>query len=172
MDDIAYVDDSGVMSSVRKRPGLTIVVVMANGSTSCCSESSQPSSPCFHAACGEQNSKPARPAPEEIAMMCLPDVRVGGVVEQHVDPAEPIDRGLHRGARAVRVGDVELDDQQVVSPTERISDDLRIAPGGDDRVAGGQRSLGEIRPMPRPAPVMYQTSFSVMALREAPPSAE
>jgi transcriptional regulator with XRE-family HTH domain len=44
-----------------------------------------------------------------------------------------------------RFRDVELDDQQVVGPTERISDDLRIAPGGDDRVAGGQRSLGEIR---------------------------
>src|SRR2546428_399925 len=39
MDGSAYVTDAGSRSSVRKNPGLTMVVVMPNGATSCCRHS-------------------------------------------------------------------------------------------------------------------------------------
>ena len=46
----AYSVDASVSSSVRKKPGLTIVVWMPNGSTSAASDSIQPSTPNFAAA--------------------------------------------------------------------------------------------------------------------------
>src|SRR3984893_17442595 len=70
MDGSAYCVDCSVRSSVRKNPGLTMVVVMPNGPTSACSDSIQPSRPNFDAAYAEQNSKPTRPAAEEIEIMC------------------------------------------------------------------------------------------------------
>src|SRR5258708_34764920 len=70
MDGSAYCVDCSVRSSVRKKPGLTMVVVMPNGATSGCSDSIQPSRPNFDAAYAEQNSKPTRPAAEEIEIMC------------------------------------------------------------------------------------------------------
>ena len=55
---------------MRKKPGLTTVVVMPNGATSACSDSIQPSRPNFDAAYADTKSKPAaRPADEEIEMM-------------------------------------------------------------------------------------------------------
>src|SRR2546423_13257226 len=70
MDVSAYCVDSSVRSSVRKKPGLTIVVVMPNGATSACSDSIHPSTPNFDAEYAVQNSKPTRPALDEIEMMC------------------------------------------------------------------------------------------------------
>src|SRR3989449_11108661 len=70
MDGSAYVTDAGSRSSVRKNPGLTMVVVMPNGPTSCCSDSIQPSRPNFDAAYAEQNAKPTMPAVDEIEIMC------------------------------------------------------------------------------------------------------
>src|SRR6266403_3126371 len=70
MDGSAYCVDCSVRNSVRKNPGLTMVVVMPNGATSGCSDSIQPSRPNFDAAYAEQNSKPTRPAAEEIEIMC------------------------------------------------------------------------------------------------------
>src|SRR5439155_48547 len=49
-DGVAKLVDSLVRSSVRKNPGLTIVVWMPNGSTSGASDSIQPSTPNFDAA--------------------------------------------------------------------------------------------------------------------------
>ena len=86
-------------------------------------------------------------------------VEVARVVDQHVDAAEPADGGLDRGLGVLGAGDVELHGQQVVVVAERRSDLRGVAAGGDDGVAGGQRSLGDVRPKPRPAPVMSQTCF-------------
>src|SRR5258707_15079551 len=70
MDGSAYCVDCSVRSSVRKNPGLTMVVVMPDGATSGCSDSIQPSRPNFDAAYAEQNSKPTKPAAEDIEIMC------------------------------------------------------------------------------------------------------
>ena len=42
------------------------------------------------------------------------------------------------------VGDVELDDQEVVVLADRRADLLGVAAGGDDRVTGGQGGLGDV----------------------------
>src|SRR6266536_2940930 len=52
MDGSAKFVDCSVRSSVRKNPGLTMVVVMPNGATSGCSDAIQPSRPNFEAALG------------------------------------------------------------------------------------------------------------------------
>src|SRR4029077_20718252 len=70
MDGSAYVVDCSVSNSVRKNPGLTIVVLMPNGATSAWSGSIQPSRPNFDAAYAVPNSKPERPADEEIEITC------------------------------------------------------------------------------------------------------
>ena len=46
-------------------------------------------------------------------------VEVAGVVDQHVDPAEPLDGGVHGGLCAGGIGDVQGDGQQVVVRTDR-----------------------------------------------------
>ena len=48
-----------------------------------------------------------------------PGVEVGGVVHQHIDPAEPVDRGLHRGPGVGGVGDVQGHRQQIVVLPDR-----------------------------------------------------
>jgi hypothetical protein len=59
--------DSGLASPVRKKPGLTTVVRIPNGSISSASAPIHPSSPNFDAAYTEEYGKPTRPAPDEIA---------------------------------------------------------------------------------------------------------
>jgi hypothetical protein len=71
-------------------------------------------------------------------------VEVGGVVDQHVDAAEAVNGRRDRRLGVVRAGDVELDDQEVVGLADRLGDGVGIAAGCDDRMAGGQRGLGEV----------------------------
>lgn len=66
--DRAKLVDSGVSSSVRKYPGLTMVVWTPNGPTSGRRDSIQPSSPKFEAEYAVPNSQPTKPAPDEIVM--------------------------------------------------------------------------------------------------------
>src|SRR5215211_5155689 len=66
IEDAAYLVDSGVSSSVRKKPGSTSIVRIPNGATSGASDSIQPSTANFDAAYALVNSPPARPAVEEI----------------------------------------------------------------------------------------------------------
>ena len=54
------------------------------------------------------------------------------------------DGGLDRRLGIFGAGDVELHGQQVVVVAERRGDLLGVAAGGDDGVAGGQRSLGDV----------------------------
>ena len=55
---------------MRKKPGLTTVVWMPNGSISGASDSIHPSTPNFEAAYAVPYSKPAKPADEEIVTTC------------------------------------------------------------------------------------------------------
>jgi hypothetical protein len=65
-------------------------------------------------------------------------VEVAGVVDEHVDAAEPLERCPHCRFGGREAGDVELDDQQVVGLAERVTDRFGTAAGRDDRVADGE----------------------------------
>jgi hypothetical protein len=73
-----------------------------------------------------------------------PGVEVAGVVDQHVDAAEPVDGSLDGRLGVGRVGDIELDGQQVVVGAEHGADPLGAAAGGNDGVTGSERGLGEV----------------------------
>src|SRR5213592_4130964 len=69
---------------------------------------------------------------------------VAGVVDQHVDAAEPLNGGPSRRLGVCAVGDVQLDDQQVVRLSHSLCYSVGVPTGGHDRVAGGQGGLGDI----------------------------
>jgi len=71
-------------------------------------------------------------------------VEITGIVDHDVDPAEFGDGVCDRGVCVLKAGDVELDSQQVLMAADRRRDLGRIATGGDNRVAGGQRCLGKV----------------------------
>ena len=71
-------------------------------------------------------------------------VEVAGVVDQHVDATEPLDRRIDGRLGRGGVGDVERHRQQVVVLAERGGDGVGVAGGGNHRVAGGERSLGDV----------------------------
>ena len=71
-------------------------------------------------------------------------VEVGGVVDQHVDAPEPVDRGLDGGCGVCRAGDVEPQHKQVLGFSDRFPHGLGVATGGDHRVPRGERRLGEL----------------------------
>jgi len=70
--------------------------------------------------------------------------KVARIVDEDVDPVEPVDGGA-RGVLGVgEAGDVELDGQEVVASSESRGDSLRVAPGADDGVTRGQGSLHNV----------------------------
>ena len=71
-------------------------------------------------------------------------IEVAGVVDEHVDAAEALERRPHRRLRGREARDVELDDQQVVRLAERRTDRLGVAAGRDDGMAGGECGLGDV----------------------------
>ena len=71
-------------------------------------------------------------------------VKAGGVVDQHVDAAEPVDSGPHRRLGIGAAGDVQLDGQQVVRLSQGLGHAVGVPARGHDRVAGRQGGLGEI----------------------------
>jgi hypothetical protein len=73
-----------------------------------------------------------------------PGVEVAGVVDQHVDAAEPVDGSRHGRLGRGRVGHVELHGQEVIVLTQGRGDTLGLAGGGDHRVAGRQCRLGDV----------------------------
>jgi hypothetical protein len=79
-----------------------------------------------------------------------PSVEVTGVVDQHIDAAEPLHGSLHGRLGVGGVGDVELDGQQVGVGAEGSADPLRVAAGGDHSVAGGEGGLGDVDAHPAP----------------------
>ena len=73
-----------------------------------------------------------------------PGVEIAGVVDQHVDPAEPVHGRLDGGLSAGGIGDVKSDDEEVVVCSEHGADLLEVAAGGDDGVTGGQGGFGDV----------------------------
>jgi hypothetical protein len=73
-----------------------------------------------------------------------PGVEVPGVVDEDVDAAEPVERRPHASIRVRRIGDVELDGEEIVVPADCGGDLARIAPGGDDVVTGGERGASDV----------------------------
>jgi hypothetical protein len=71
-------------------------------------------------------------------------LEAGGVVDEHVDAAEAVDGGLHRRLGVGAVGDVELDDEQIVRRADGLRHVVGVAAGGDDRVARGERRLRDV----------------------------
>jgi hypothetical protein len=71
-------------------------------------------------------------------------------VDRHVDATEPRDRRGDGPLGALRVGDVQLGDEQVLPLADRRADGVRVAAGGDDVVTGGQGSTGELDAHPAP----------------------
>ena len=69
---------------------------------------------------------------------------VARVVDQDVDAAERLHRLVDRRLRLGFVGDVQLDEREVLAcdVAERVADLVEIASGRNHAVAGLQRSLG------------------------------
>jgi hypothetical protein len=94
------------------------------------------------------------------------EVAVGGVVDQHVNPPEPLDGGLHGGLRVVGTGDVELDHQHVIRLTVDLTDRRTLSvlrPVATTAWPAARAALAMSTPMPRPALVMNHTFLSVMS---------
>ena len=68
-----------------------------------------------------------------------PGVEVAGVVDEHVDAAEPLDGGLHGRLGVLGAGDVELDDEQVVGLADRLRPRRRCC-GRSRRPRGRRRA--------------------------------
>jgi hypothetical protein len=71
-------------------------------------------------------------------------VEVARVVDQHIDPAEPVHAGLDGGLGAGGVGDVKSYDDEVVVCAEHGGDLLGVAAGGHDGVTDSQGGLGDV----------------------------
>jgi len=71
-------------------------------------------------------------------------IEVAGVVDQHVDAAEAVDRGLHRRLRRHQARDVKLDDEQVVGLADGLGHGFGVAAARDDCVAGAERGLRDV----------------------------
>ncbi len=97
-----------------------------------------------HVGRAEQVRLDLRPEVLRSDLLEEPGLEVSGVVYQHVDTAEPLDGGLDGCARGGGIGDVEVDDQQVVVLAQRGRDVVGPACGGDHRVTGGQGRLGDV----------------------------
>jgi hypothetical protein len=63
---------------------------------------------------------------------------VTSVVDQHINPAETVQRGLHRCFCLRLACDVKFDNEQVVGLADRIGHGLGVAAGRDHRVSGGE----------------------------------
>src|SRR6266496_1242862 len=73
-----------------------------------------------------------------------PGIEVACVVDEDVDVAKAVDGCLHRCLGILGVGDVELDNQQVVGLADGLGDSIGVAASCDDRVPGGQSGLGDM----------------------------
>lgn len=73
-----------------------------------------------------------------------PSVKITRVINENVDPAEPVDGGARGVLSVAAIRNVELDSEEFVVTSERGADSLRIAPGGDDSMACSQSSLRDV----------------------------
>ena len=73
-----------------------------------------------------------------------PGVEVARVVDQHIDPAEPVHARLDGRLGARGVGDVKSYHDEVGVCSEHEGDLLGVTAGGNDCVTGGQGGLGDV----------------------------
>ena len=92
----------------------------------------------------EQGGLDLRPDVCGAELLEEPGVEVAGVVDHHVDAAEPVEGRLDGGFGGGGVGDVERDGQQVLVLAQGGGDAVGVAGGGDHGVAGGERGLGDV----------------------------
>ncbi len=71
-------------------------------------------------------------------------VKVAGIVDENVNPAELGNGGCDCVLSILQAGDVELDRHEVVVMADRRADLCWIAAGSDDGVASGARCLGNV----------------------------
>src|SRR5204863_47794 len=71
-------------------------------------------------------------------------VEAGGIVDQHVDAAEPLDRGPHRRLGIGAAGDVELDGHEILRAAQGAGHAPAVPTRGHDCVAGRQGGLGDL----------------------------
>src|SRR5204863_1512417 len=71
-------------------------------------------------------------------------IKVGCVIDEHVNVAEPINCRLDGGLGVGGVGNVELDDQQVLLLTDGQTYNVDVATRGDDRIASSQGGFGDV----------------------------
>jgi hypothetical protein len=91
-------------------------------------------------------------------------VEVAGVVDQHIDTPEPVDRGLADSLCSTGVGDVEGHRKQVLLLAQDIRHLLRVPRGRHHSVAGSQSRLDDVDTHTRAAPVTNQTFMSLILL--------
>ena len=84
-------------------------------------------------------------------------VKAGGIVDQHVDAAEPVDSGPHRRLGIGAARDVQLDGQQVVRLSQALDTRSVSRPEATTAWPAARAALAKSTPMPRLAPVMNQT---------------
>ena len=96
-------------------------------------------------------------------------VEVAGVVDEHVDAAEPLDGGLRRPLGCGRVGDVEGDGEQVLVRADGLLTRSASRPVATTECPAASAAWAMSMPRPRPAPVMNQTLLLMMdAFSEVP----
>jgi hypothetical protein len=78
---------------------------------------------------------------------------VTGVVDEHVDGAEALERRRHGSVDVLGAGDVQRGGQHPLGRgRDKVVECLRAAGGGDHAVAGPQRRAGELAAEARGAP--------------------
>jgi hypothetical protein len=85
----------------------------------------------------EEGGLDLRPEILRAELLEEPGVEIARVVDQHINPAEPVDACLDGGLGARGIGDVKSDDDEVVVCAEHGDDLPGVAAGGDDGVTGG-----------------------------------
>ena len=111
----------------------------------------------------EQGRLDLRPEVLGADLLEEPSVEVARVVDQDVDAAEPVHRRTRRSLDVVEIGDVELDRRagRRGSPSAAVTRSV-LRPVATTAWPAASAAFAMSTPMPRPAPVMSQTFFSLM----------
>jgi hypothetical protein len=109
-------------------------------------------------------------------------IEVAGVVDQHVDAAEPLERRPHRRLRRRETRNVEPGDEQVASLADRFGHGFGVAAGRDGCMAGPERGLRDVdahaaasasdEPNPLVSHLLQSLLAGVVRAKEATPVTE
>jgi hypothetical protein len=92
----------------------------------------------------EQGGLDLRPELLRGKLLEEPGVEIASIVDQHINPAEPVHARLDSGLGPRGVGDVKSYHDEVVVCAEHEGDLLGVAAGGDDSVTGSQGRIGDV----------------------------